>query len=65
MKIEMKRGKRDGPDGKPQVVWWWQVLEEQDGERVPDGVGWEYEKPAAYESAVRFMRAERARREVA
>jgi hypothetical protein len=60
MNIEMKTGEH--PTKKESQVWWWQIVE--DGERVSNGVGWEYKKETAYASAMKSMRAARARRSV-
>jgi hypothetical protein len=62
MKIEMKPGKH--PTNKSARVWWWQIVKEDGGSRVDNGVGWEWTKNTAYASAIRSLRVERARRSV-
>lgn len=70
MKIEMKRApkprdpRHDITDEsvKMPIVWWWQVLEEEGGERVPNGAGWEIGRDQAYDTALKRMRAEKAQR---
>ena len=67
MKIEMKpaarqRGPNDSPDVAMPTVWWWRVLEEEGGERINGGTGWQFKKEAAYGAAMIFLREERQRR---
>ena len=64
MNIEMKRSAH--PDAKragkpnPQQVWWWQVVDDA-GERIHDGVGWEFKKTTAYAVALKAIRVEKDR----
>jgi hypothetical protein len=68
MKIEMKRAPRprdpqlDTDVDKIPNVWWWQVIEEDGGQRVPDGAGWSFKRDGAYAEALKCLRATRAQR---
>jgi len=47
---------------KRPLVWWWQVLDMDDEPRPYGGIGYAFNREAAYNEAVKFMRAEKARR---
>lgn len=69
----MKRAPMPREKGNPQeehvtkapkrpLVWWWQVLDVE-GKRISHGgVGYAFKREAAYNDAVKYMRAEKVRR---